>query len=433
MRPAIRVDNLSKLYRIGTGPRGPSRDLRETIVNKVRELWGRLRGRKRGGDGQDQPRASELWALRDVSFEVQPGEVVGVIGRNGAGKSTLLKILSRIVEPTTGRAEMRGRVSSLLEVGTGFHPELTGRDNIYLNGSILGMTRKEIDRKFDEIVAFSEIEKFLGTPVKRYSSGMYVRLAFAVAAHLEPDILVVDEVLAVGDAAFQEKCLGKLKDVGREGRTVLFVSHNLVAIRQLCRSGLWIDAGRLKQSGPVSEIVTAYSRKHAGQPEGVFAPSSLRGDGRVELLSYQVTDGSGCADRLPTTNGDVVITVRCRVQGAIRQPACGVNVINEHGVLMTCLNTVEQGVVLEPLPAGEAEVTVRLRKAPYIPGRYTASFWVMSPQGHIHVLAEDSIPFKICQSALYGTREIDYRYGCVYTDVTFSWTPVPSALADPTG
>jgi lipopolysaccharide transport system ATP-binding protein len=295
------------------------------------------------------------------------------------------------------------------------------------------MSRREIGRKFNEIVAFSEIEKFLDTPVKRYSSGMYVRLAFAVAAHLEPEILIVDEVLAVGDAAFQEKCLGKMKEVGRGGRTVLFVSHNLVAIRQLCRSGLWIDAGRLKQSGPVLEVVNVYSRKHAGQAQGIFAPNSLRGDGRVEFLSYRVTDGSGCADRLPTTNGDVVITVRCRVQGTIRQPAYGVNVFSEYGVLMTCLNTVELGVVLDPLPGGEVAVTVRLRKVAYTPGRYTVSFWVMSPQGHIYVMAEDAIAFEIGQSTLYGTREIDYRYGCVYTDVNFSWTPVRSALTGPTG
>src|SRR5262249_26690646 len=226
MKPAIRVENVSKHYRLGTRSRGVTHNLTESIVEGAAGLWRGLTGRPRGDDGEDT-----VWALRDVSLAVQPGEVVGVIGRNGAGKSTLLKILSRITEPTTGRAVVRGRMGSLLEVGTGFHPELTGRENIYLNGSILGMSRGEIDRKFDEIVAFSEIEKFLDTPVKRYSSGMYVRLAFAVAAHLEPEILVVDEVLAVGDAAFQKKCLGKMQEAGRHGQTVVFVSHNMQAVQ----------------------------------------------------------------------------------------------------------------------------------------------------------------------------------------------------------
>ena len=200
----------------------------------------------------------DIWALRGVDFGIRQGEVVGIIGRNGSGKSTLLKILSRITEPTEGRVSIRGRVSSLLEVGTGFHPELTGRENIFLNGAILGMTRAEIRRKFDEIVAFAEIEKFLDTPVKRYSSGMYVRLAFAVAAHLEPEILLVDEILAVGDAAFQSKCIGKMQRVAREGRTVLFVSHNMAAVRNLCRSVMWIDCGRIVRSGNIQQIVTAY-------------------------------------------------------------------------------------------------------------------------------------------------------------------------------
>src|ERR1700678_4326901 len=216
MKPAIRVDNLSKQYRIGTGGRGASRTLTESLVDGASAMWRGLSGR----GGRDE--TEEFWALNDVSFEVQPGEVVGIIGRNGAGKSTLLKILSRITRPTKGRVEINGRVGSLLEVGTGFHPELTGRENIFLNGSILGMSRKEIELKFDEIVAFAEIEKFLDTPVKRYSSGMYIRLAFAVAAHLEPDILIVDEVLAVGDTAFQKKCLGKMEEVSKkQGRTVL--------------------------------------------------------------------------------------------------------------------------------------------------------------------------------------------------------------------
>ncbi len=248
MEPIIRVQGLGKQYYLG-GPKAAYSTLRETIMDLARKPIGALA--KNGS-------SRSIWALKDVDFEIRPGEIVGIIGRNGAGKSTLLKILSRITEPTVGRVELFGRVASLLEVGTGFHPELTGRENIFLNGSILGMTRKEIEVKFDEIVAFSEVEKFLDTPVKRYSSGMYVRLAFAVAAHLQPEILVVDEVLAVGDYAFQQKCLNKMQDVSTGGRTVLFVSHNIGAISRLCNRCLLLEGGRLIASGPTPEVVQTY-------------------------------------------------------------------------------------------------------------------------------------------------------------------------------
>jgi lipopolysaccharide transport system ATP-binding protein len=250
-QPAIRVHKLSKEYRLGHNyQQGPT--FREMLVDVAKSPFRRLRSTR--------VRSTEIFsALRDVSFEVQPGEVVGVIGRNGAGKSTLLKILSRITEPTSGRAELRGRVASLLEVGTGFHPELTGRENVFLNGALMGMSRAEVSRKFDAIVAFSEVEKFLDTPVKHYSSGMYVRLAFAVAAHLEPEILIVDEVLAVGDMAFQRKCLGKMRDfVGRSGRTVLFVSHNMAAIESLCDRAMLFEGGRLVDAGSPQQMTRKY-------------------------------------------------------------------------------------------------------------------------------------------------------------------------------
>lgn len=247
---AIRVENLGKQYRIGLTPIR-YRTLRETLVESVSPS---ARARR----ALEKEETGKIWALREVSFEVQKGQVLGVIGRNGAGKSTLLKILSRITEPTEGYAEIHGRVGSLLEVGTGFHPELTGRENIYLNGAILGMGREEIDRKFDEIVAFSEVEKFIDTPVKRFSSGMYLRLAFAVAAHLEPQILVVDEVLAVGDAEFQRKCLGKMNDVAQEGRTVLFVSHNMSAILRLTEETILLDNGNVIMIAPTPQVVDHY-------------------------------------------------------------------------------------------------------------------------------------------------------------------------------
>src|SRR4030042_137295 len=261
---AIRVEDLGKRYRIGTAPER-YKTLRDTIVAGVNAPIRRLR---RGTSATSSNPASTIWALRDISFEVHQGKVLGIVGRNGAGKRTLLKILSRVTEPTEGSAEIHGRVGSLLEVGTGFHPELTGRENIYLNGAILGMHRAAIDKKFDEIVAFAEIEKFLDTPVKRYSSGMYVRLAFAVAAHLEPEILLVDEVLAVGDAAFQKKCLGKMENVStREGRTVLFVSHNMPSIGNLCGQAIQLSDGKVSITGRAIDVVHHYMAEFNGDEE----------------------------------------------------------------------------------------------------------------------------------------------------------------------
>src|SRR5438034_1900554 len=253
---AIKVENLSKLYRIGKQER--YRALRDTLTDAMYAPFRGIRSLFGGGPARKQAPEETIWALKDISFEIPRGEVVGIIGRNGAGKSTLLKILSRITEPTEGYGEIRGRVGSLLEVGTGFHPELTGRENISLNGAILGMRKAEIAHKFDEIVAFAELEKFIDTPVKHYSSGMYMRLAFAVAAHLEPEILVVDEVLAVGDAAFQKKCIGKMGRVAREGRTVLFVSHSMASVASLCKSGILLEGGTVASVGPIDSVIDEY-------------------------------------------------------------------------------------------------------------------------------------------------------------------------------
>jgi lipopolysaccharide transport system ATP-binding protein len=281
MSVAIRVEGLSKKYVLGSASSGGG--LRHAIEDAVKAPF-RLIGGKKKPAAQD----NEFWALRDVSFEINRGEVVGIIGRNGAGKSTLLKTLSRITEPTTGRIGIKGRIASLLEVGTGFHPELSGRENIYLNGAILGMTRAEIRRKFDEIVEFAEVAKFLDTPVKRYSSGMYVRLAFAVAAHLEPEILVVDEVLAVGDAQFQQKCLGKMQEVStQQGRTVLFVSHAMHSVRALCNTGILLDQGRVEKRGDIAEVLAAYSGRTAATAAGeVLATNRAAG---VSLVSASVS------------------------------------------------------------------------------------------------------------------------------------------------
>ncbi len=265
----IRVENLSKKYILGQQKQERYTALRDVLANTAKSIS--LQVLNPLAKKAPLPETEEFWALKDVSFEIKQGDRVGIIGRNGAGKSTLLKILSRITEPTTGRISIKGRVASLLEVGTGFHPELTGRENVYLNGSILGMSKFEIRKNFDEIVAFAEVERFLDTPVKRYSSGMYVRLAFSVAAHLEPEILVVDEVLAVGDTAFQEKCLGKMETVGSSGRTVIFVSHNMDSIRRLCTSALHLKAGNLKDSGLIEPIILKYLEQfHCEQDSNII-------------------------------------------------------------------------------------------------------------------------------------------------------------------
>jgi len=284
---AICVEGLGKSYLIGHRADLRHETFREMISRRVRGVGRGVTDIVRGRQAVAGDEVEEFWALDDVNFEVRRGEVMGIIGRNGAGKSTLLKVLSRITEPTRGRATIRGRVASLLEVGTGFHPELTGRENIFLNGAILGMTRAEIRRSFDEIVEFSEVERFLDTPVKRYSSGMYVRLAFAVAAHLEPEILIVDEVLAVGDGAFQRKCLGKMRDVANGGRTVLFVSHNMGAVRRLCESAIQMEGGRLVSQGAAEEVI-------AGYYEGLIGVGSTRGGvSKAGFVAVGTTDLSG--------------------------------------------------------------------------------------------------------------------------------------------
>src|ERR1700676_5344029 len=297
---AIRCDGLAKQYRIGE--REPYRALRDVITDAFASPFRRFRSTlRRSSNGSKRVEKMSFWALNDVSFEIKRGEVVGIIGRNGAGKSTLLKILSRITEPTEGHADIWGRVGSLLEVGTGFHPELTGRDNIFLNGAILGMTKQEIKNKFDEIVDFAGVERYIDTPVKRYTSGMYVRLAFGVAAHLDPDILIVDEVLAVGDAEFQKKCLGKMKDVsGKDGRTVLFVSHNMTAIKNLCNSIIYLKNGMVEQMGDTNQVINYYLSNHAhGNLFQKFdTPENAPGNEFVRLKRIEVISKSNNDNRL---------------------------------------------------------------------------------------------------------------------------------------
>ncbi len=317
---AIRAEGLAKSYQIARAlGRQPYRTLQEEVIALPRNLWKRARGRAGSME--------TFWALDDVSFDVREGEVVGIIGRNGAGKSTLLKIMSRITEPTRGRAEIFGRVGALLEVGTGFHPELTGRENIFLSGAILGMRKAEIARQFDAIVSFAEVEQFIDTPTKRYSSGMYMRLAFAVAAHLEPEILLVDEVLAVGDAAFQKKCLGKMEDVAGEGRTVFFVSHNTQAVRQLCSRGILLEHGRVVADGPTDATLAVYNQRlrdlRVDAETGINNPENRRGSGAVRFTAVSVEDMEG-AERYSFQMGD---TVRFRLSFQVHAPMKGAAVV----------------------------------------------------------------------------------------------------------
>lgn len=313
----IRVDRLSKQYRLGK--RRPYKTMRESLVGAVTSPFRRLAGNGNGTDGGPD----SFWALKDVSFEVKQGDVVGIIGRNGAGKSTLLKVLSRITEPTDGEVELFGRVGSLLEVGTGFHPELTGRENIYLNGAILGMRRSEITDKFDEIVAFAETEKFLDTPVKHYSSGMYTRLAFAVAAHLEPEILIVDEVLAVGDAAFQKKCLGKMKDVAGQGRTVIFVSHQMNAVRALCNQCVMLCQGEVERTGPSAEVVDYYMADAPGASSEWRNDGTEFADAAFVPMRFAAVDAEGRTLVSPVGADE---PVRVAITGQVLRPHVALNV-----------------------------------------------------------------------------------------------------------
>ncbi len=319
MNTAIKVDNLSKKYIIGHQQHGRYLTLRETMAQKFKDAGKRLLHPFLSSSGQPLMSLStteELWALKDVSFEVQQGDRIGIIGRNGAGKTTLLKLLSRITEPTTGRISIKGRIASLLEVGTGFHPELSGRENIYLNGSILGMTKSEIKNKYDEIVEFAEIEKFLDTPVKRYSSGMYVRLAFAVAAHLEPEILIVDEVLAVGDTQFQKKCLGKMDYVSKhEGRTVLFVSHNMSAVSRLCESAILLDKGKLCTYGPVEKTVQTYmNRMFYDEDLPAINQDIIWKHDDLDVISFHACDESAKRKNYFTTSEHININIEYKIK-----------------------------------------------------------------------------------------------------------------------
>ena len=353
---AVHVENLSKLYHIGAAETYVM--IRESLMEAFAAPFRRAREKLQSSNGQVSESGDTIWALKDVSFEIKQGEIVGIIGRNGAGKSTLLKILSRITEPTDGFAEIHGRVGSLLEVGTGFHGELSGRENIYLNGAILGMRKTEIARKFDEIVAFAEVEKFIDTPVKRYSTGMYLRLAFAVAAHLEPEILIVDEVLAVGDASFQNKCIGKMGAVAKEGRTVLFVSHNVAAVKSLCTRAILLDRGQVDCDGPVDEVVDRYIMANSDVLKSGAIPDHVEriGTGEAKLCSVQLANMS-CNSVSELYFGQPFrVTLAFDVLTDIRDVFVEVNIGKPDGTDVVFSTTVDEGQPPMDLTIGRYEV-----------------------------------------------------------------------------
>ena len=393
MKPIIKVENLGKRYSIGA-QHASYATLRDTMAGMARAP---LRLLQRSGRSPKP----QIWAVRDVNFEIGQGEVVGIIGRNGAGKSTLLKLLSRITEPTTGRVELYGRIASLLEVGTGFHPELTGRENIYLNGAILGMARREITSKFDEIVAFAEVEKFIDTPVKHFSSGMYLRLAFAVAAHLEPEILLVDEVLAVGDGRFQRKCLDKMQEVGRQGRTVLFVSHNMPAITRLCPRTILLDAGRVIGDGPSSQVVSAYLSSGLGTTAARVWPDaqSAPGNDIVRLCAVRVCTTDGVVSDALDIRQPVGIEMEYEVlqSGYVLTP--NYHFYNEEGIYSFVARETD------PTWAGTARPIGRYISTAWIPGNLLsegtlfvgAAISTMDPVV-VHFYERDAVAFQIVDS-----------------------------------
>jgi lipopolysaccharide transport system ATP-binding protein len=405
---ALRVENLCKSYRIAHQATGATyRTLREEMLEIPKRLLSMVRPAADGGPSGTE----EFQALRNVSFDVSQGEVVGIIGRNGAGKSTLLKILSRITEPTSGRVPLYGRVASLLEVGTGFHPELTGRENIFLNGAILGMSRSEIKAKFDEIVAFAEVERFLDTPVKRYSSGMYVRLAFAVAAHLEPEILIVDEVLAVGDSGFQKKCLGKMQEVSRGGRTVLFVSHQMGAISSLCSRAILLNAGQVVSDGGVPEVVRDYLELASDDGNSYQIDPRKLSPGRNQIISIQVESVDGTPGSEFTYSQQICLTITYRLTST---PGLllGVGLDNAMQVrVFTIMREAAEGSQTDT--DGNRVARLKLPRELIAPGRYAFTVALFEHRSAIHDHVANVCPVQISDDGSPYARFEGVDYGSV--------------------
>lgn len=416
----IQVENLGKKYQLRHQSNERYTALRDVVTSKVRKFL-----RPPAEREPASPQEEDFWALKDISFEVKRGEVLGIIGRNGAGKSTLLKILSRITEPTTGRVSLGGRVASLLEVGTGFHPELTGRENVFLNGAIMGMTKAEIRSKFDEIVSFAEVSRFLDTPVKRYSSGMYVRLAFAVAAHLEPEILVIDEVLAVGDAQFQRKCLGKMQEVSRGGRTVLFVSHQMAAVENLCQSAILMSNGRLVQRGPATSIIASYVAECASSATISLADrKDRRGNGRLRFVQIRICDPQGNDLPAMTCGEDSVLEIKFKnVAGeALPNLDVSIGVENSMGQRITTWSTSYTGDDHTTTPASDFFARIHLRRISLLPGTYTL-YTFATVNGDVADWLLPATVINVEPGDFYGTGKLpETRDGAIASEHRFTFS-----------
>lgn len=424
MSTVISVENLSKKYLIDHQKQERRASLRDVLTEGTRRFTNKLF--HPFTPIENDPTHEEFWALKDVSFDIQQGDRVGIIGRNGAGKSTLLKILSRITEPTSGRISIKGRVASLLEVGTGFHPELTGRENIYLNGAILGMSKAEIKQRFDEIVAFAEVEKFLDTPVKRYSSGMYVRLAFAVAAHLEPEILIVDEVLAVGDAQFQKKCLGKMRDVSTQGRTVLFVSHNMAAITALCSKGILLQQGQIVANGAVDIILAGYMQRSTTEGRHQFINSSVeKSVDKAVIVEACIIGPDGKPS--PSILVDQAWSIRLVWRLNTRVPflRAGVEIVDSAGVVvLSSMDTDTTDWHGKPREPGLFHETVTIPPFLLMPGNYSVKVFAGIPRVERLMESEDLLEFEVIDnhthlSHVTGSRRAGYISTPLDWDVRF--------------
>jgi lipopolysaccharide transport system ATP-binding protein len=409
----IEVERLSKKYLIShQKQRGRYTALRDVISDNLRNIFSK---QKRDASKE------EFWALKDVSFNVEQGDKIGIIGRNGAGKSTLLKILSRITEPSEGRVKIKGRVASLLEVGTGFHPELTGRENIYLNGSILGMKKAEIKRKFDEIVSFSEIEKFLDTPVKRYSSGMYVRLAFSVAAHLEPEILLIDEVLAVGDAEFQKKCLGKMDDVSKEGRTIMFVSHNMPMILNLCRKGILIEKGKIQVQDEISYVVKRYSALNFDGMEEATKYFSEDENKEINIRYIKLLKDDK-PTRLFSMGDNIKIEIGFISKIKTNKPIIGILISSQRGEKIININNLYLKSERMEREFYEGKVIVDLNSLPLTEDIYYISL-SLSAQGYEFQKIDSAISFEIVSKDLWGNGHIpENKHGILWWPATIKYS-----------
>jgi len=422
MSAVITVDKLSKQYEIGGAKRTTT--LRESLTS----LWTLEFLRKR-------PQKETIWALRDVSFSIESGESVGIIGRNGAGKSTLLKILSKITYPTSGGMNVCGKLAALLEVGTGFHQELTGRENIYMNGSILGMRKKEVDRKLEAIVEFSGVEKFLDTPIKHYSSGMRLRLGFAVAAHLDPDILVVDEVLAVGDAAFQKKCLTAMEDLRAGARTVLFVSHNLAAVENLCGRCIWIEGGQIRMDGDARRVIGAYMESmNVGQAaiSDLHNVEHRRGNGKVRFRAVEFLSSEGISQKVIRAGDPVVMRFHYTVNEPVAQPSFGFRLYTDMGTLVTETSTWHHSIYIPQLETGDGYLDLEIGCLNLMPAKYMLSLWITDMTGaFIYDNVEHGVTLEVESANIYQSgRDLDSRCGILFFPQKWNLSGMRGARAE---